>query len=165
MAVLSDCTAPIAEPTENSKVESAIHVSTRDVEDLLFKGQKEQAVELLLSKKQFSMALIIAAVCGSDVYQKAAKTFAMECLGSQSPLTDVVMACSNQPYSYIEGKALPTTCSLADVLEWKRHLCAILTNKSLKWRESCRMLGDETINCPSSDINTSYCVRMNPLLV
>ena len=57
-----------------------------EVQDLLLRGQREDAVSEALSAKNYALALIIASMCDRTTYHIAARRFADEALPVGSPL-------------------------------------------------------------------------------
>ena len=70
--------------------------SLKKVEQLLLRGQREEAVQEALSSNNFAMALLVASMCDRSTFQNATKEFADEILSNGSPLHTLAMLFSGQ---------------------------------------------------------------------
>jgi hypothetical protein len=126
----------------------------RELESLLLHGRREEALKLAVDKHMFALALLIGSVCGREQFQLAARCFADKSFSVSSPLHFSSMLFSSQAHSILRHGGLQLNkaqsgssgASLsAVVVEWRRHLAAILANKSADWVELARTLGDRVI--------------------
>jgi len=121
-----------------------------NVQSLLLRGKREEAVEEAIACQNFEMALFIASYCKRETYQRVAKLFGDEVLMIGSPLHTIAMSLSGQlrvstsvggsKSSYWEG-------SPEDLCKtWKQHLAAIISNRNFGWDRMVLSLGDRLLN-------------------
>jgi len=121
-----------------------------EIQNLLLRGNREEAVSEALDNKNYPLALLIASMCNQVTYQIAVRRFADETMSSGSPLHTFVMLSSYQ----LEA---PSTEALLDpnsesfwcgdsyrnlAVTWKYQLASILSNRTSGWEKIVLALGD-----------------------
>jgi hypothetical protein len=127
--------------------------SLKKVEQLLLRGQREEAVQEALSSNNFAMALLVASMCDRSTFQKATKEFADEILSNGSPLHTLAMLFSGQLQPPADS-ALDRTGTKPSIWDnesqhldstWRQHLAATISNRTLGWDRIVLALGDHLL--------------------
>ena len=98
---------------------------------------------MALDAKEYSLALLVAGMCGRDTYQMAAKRFCEDTLEKGSPLHTVAVMFS-APSRANESSTLYSLFSNDGTLieNWMRHLASIINNRIPGWEYAVESLGD-----------------------
>eukprot|EP01038_Epipyxis_sp_PR26KG_P007099 gene7099-9686_t len=67
-----------------------------EIEKLLVRGQREEALQIAMRERDWSLAMLISCVCGPDKYQEVVKSFANNHFPLGSPIHLLAMSYSNQ---------------------------------------------------------------------
>lgn len=119
--------------------------SLNDIQSLLLRGKREDAVMSALSTKQYALALLIASVCDHSTYHLAARCFVEKALPLGTPLHTVTSLFANQIQSSDVNNASRDFWNEAHHnLEgtWRFHLASILSNQTQGWKKIVVALGD-----------------------
>ncbi len=134
-----------AELIEGKKM-SANHCGLGEVQFLLLQGKREEAVECALVKEQFALAFLVASMCSRETYHKAAKSYTESVLRKGSPLhTAAELFCSELQTPEMRLGVNPMIWSDSNINlkhTWKKHLAAIISNRTAGWDDLAVALGD-----------------------
>eukprot|EP00804_Cyclotella_cryptica_P019129 CCRYP_020877-RB/>CCRYP_020877-RB protein AED:0.03 eAED:0.03 QI:259/1/1/1/0.8/0.66/6/654/2801 len=138
---------------------SYVNTDLEEIQNLLMRGNREEAVDEALENKNYALALLIAAVCGVDTYQIVAQRFADEVLSPGSPLhTVALMLSQNLELPSSEELADPESESFwcKDIYDqlgstWKCQLASILSNRKEGWNKIVLTLGDRLMQLEQFD--------------
>jgi hypothetical protein len=123
--------------------------SLESVQNLLLRGKRNEAVKEAISGGDFATALLVASMCGRETYQNAAKQYAEQVFFSGSPLHTVALLFAGELQAPITG--VPSSHWGGDSSElihtWKRHLAAIISNRTVGWDRIVLSLGDRLKEC------------------
>lgn len=133
-----------------------------NVESLLLRGKREEAVHEAIASKNFTMALLVSSMCGRETFQDATRQFADEVFLSGSPLHTLAMLFSGQLHPPEDstlhrgqGQSLLWGGSAQELLAtWRHHLAAIISNRILGWDRIVLSLGDRLLNL--GDIHAAH---------
>lgn len=122
------------------------------IEQLLLKGNREEAVRIAVQHKDWALALLIGGNCKVETYQEVIRMFAEETFPTSSPMHFLSMLYSNQASSAVRfgGRKLNTFTNEGDAhdrggLIWKKNLAALLSNKTPVWQELVAGIGDRLL--------------------
>jgi hypothetical protein len=107
----------------------------------LLRGDKEKAVEDAINGGDYAMALLVASMCSRETYFRAAKKYADQVLLTGSPLHTVAMlfCAQHEALLHVGGDAVCLRRS------WRRHLAAIISNRTAGWDRVAVSLGDRLL--------------------
>lgn len=146
VAAASNTTTAVAPMLNASIVEPAC--TATEVEALLLRGRRDQALDLALEREDFALALVIASVCPVERYQETVKRLALKRFSAQSPLHTFSLAVSNQASNasiFVKPAVKPAafqhsdshnqkTSALVELLShWRQNLAMVLANKPANW--------------------------------
>ena len=143
-----------AAAAKTTAIQSPTSIDDQRIEDLLLKGQREDAARLAVENGDWGLALLISSVCGVELYQAISKQYATSRFTNGSPLHVLSMQFSNQALDYVQrggrslfqhdgskGSSQSLESSISPTRFWKRNLAAILSNKGSDWQEVVRAFG------------------------
>ena len=138
----NNCLSPICVVARSEELPDR-KTHRKAIEDLLVRGERERAVDMALDAKEYSLALLVAGMCGRDTYQMAAKRFCEDTLEKGSPLHTVAVMFS-APSRANESSTLYSLFSNDGTLieNWMRHLASIINNRIPGWEYAVESLGD-----------------------
>jgi hypothetical protein len=117
-----------------------------DVQRLLIRGEREEAVKCALSGDNYALALLIASLCGHQTYYTTARYFIEKTLVPGTPLHTAAILFANQIQSTeeIDNQATDLWSKSTSELEanWQHHLATILSNQGRGWKRIVTALGD-----------------------
>ena len=115
-----------------------------NVQRLLLRGKRNEAVDEAIASRDFSMALLVASMCDRETYQKAARQYAEQVFLQGSPLHTVAMLFSGQLQIPVDGSDTSHWggSSKELVASWRYHLAAIISNRTVGWDRIVLSLGD-----------------------
>lgn len=108
------------------------------------------AVELAMESNNFALALLVAAYCDPETYQRATKQFAEKVLQSGSPLHTITLLFSGQ----ILESSLWSDRSSELPTSWPYHLAAIISNRTQGWERVVFTLGTQLQQL--GDVNAAH---------
>lgn len=118
------------------------------VQEHLLRGEREKAVEVALDGKHFAMALLVASMCSRETYYAAAKTYADSALLTGSPLhTTAMLFCGQLQAPDVGASTSSFWGGDSDSLrrQWRSHLSAIISNRTVGWDRIAVSLGDRLL--------------------
>lgn len=141
--------------SESSLASGAVS-NLSEVQDLVLKGLREDAVSEALTQRNYALALVIASMCDRTTYQIAAKRFADEALDVGSPLHTATLLFSNNmemprdeelmnPWRAGEGSLWGGEEYGDLVSSWREQLASILSNQTGGWERIVLTLGDRLL--------------------
>jgi hypothetical protein len=148
------------------------------IEDLLARGNRQEAAQLAAKHSDWGLALIIGSVCGTSIYQSLAKEYAAAHFTQGTPLHLLSLVFSNQASEFLHhggrqlfpgvvdgqgntssrhGSPVPSggkhrrhsssgVHSNSLTYNWRRNLCAILSNKGSDWQQLATLLGSRVLH-------------------
>jgi len=126
---------------ENLEEVEDVQISMERIQNLLLKGKRRQAVDEAIACRDFATAMLVASMCDTDTYKRAARAYAERVFVAGSPMQTVSMLFSGclqsaQRSSHwgIDSPELNST--------WKKHLAAIISNRTVGWDRIVLSLGD-----------------------
>jgi hypothetical protein len=123
--------------------------SLESVQNLLLRGKRTEAVKEAISGRDFATALLVASMCGRETYQNAAKQYAEQVFFPGSPLYTVALLFAGELQAPMTGVASSHWGGDSSELihTWKRHLAAIISNRTVGWDRIVLSLGDRLKEC------------------
>jgi len=135
-----------------------MHVSVHEnIQKLLLRGKREEAVMKALDGKCYALAMLIANMCDTNrnIYQEVANRFAKESLPGEGSCLQTISILFSGALQVSRGPTSRQTAAMvvassywaglnADELQhtWKKHLATILSNRSGGWVVLVLALGD-----------------------
>ena len=113
------------------------------VQDLLIRGDRENAIEEAISVGDFATALLVASMCDPDTYKNVAQKYAESKFRIDSPMYTTALLFSGKleaPSSRKSGNWGVKPDELRG--NWKNHLAAIINNRTVGWDKIVLSLGD-----------------------
>jgi len=122
--------------------------SLEEIQTLLMRGKREEAVKRALTGKHYALALLIASVCDHSTYHAVARCFVDKALAAGSPLHTVAALFANQMDSTDMDSTISnfwkdSTQNLRET--WQLHLASILSNQTQGWKKIVVSLGDKLL--------------------
>ncbi len=122
--------------------------SLEEIQSLLLRGKREDAVRCALTGNQYALALLIASVCDQSIYHAVARAFVDKALPLGTPLHTVTSLFANQTQPIVtdDGKSsfwMSSTQNLGKT--WRYHLASILSNQTQGWKKIVIALGDHLL--------------------
>ena len=119
-----------------------------EIQKLLLRGKREEAVECAVAEKQYALALLIASVCDHSTYYAVARCFVDKALPSGTPLHTVAALFADQIQISDDDVDTPASDFWRDSTEnlyssWRSHLASILSNQTEGWKKIVISLGDQ----------------------
>ena len=121
--------------------------SLEQIQSLLLRGKREEAVDCALAGNHYTLALLIGSVCDQSTYYAVAKAFVDKTLPLGTPLHTVTSLFANnqtQPSTINRDFWKHSAESLCNT--WRSHLASILSNQTQGWKKVVISLGDELIS-------------------
>mmetsp|Transcript_11079 Transcript_11079/g.30605 ORF Transcript_11079/g.30605 Transcript_11079/m.30605 type:complete len:1124 (+) Transcript_11079:3-3374(+) len=141
--------APVPRSAGVTKVDAAGSEASSEpnmaaIQQLLVKGEREEAVEMAVRERQYALALLVAGMCDRETYARVAKEFCDNAIPRRSPLHTIAVMFSSPSQAY-DKSALSAlferdAAGLKD--SWKSHLAAIINNRITGWEAAVAALGD-----------------------
>jgi hypothetical protein len=132
------------------------------VEQLLIRGQREDACALAVDAEQWSIALMIGSMCGKETFQHMMKTLADKSFPQHSTLHLMSLLYSNQAESMVRygGRSLAGDNHKSGGIDsspssWKKNLTAVVANKVGDWVSLSKAVGDRIMDS-SGDIMAAH---------
>ena len=121
--------------------------SLDEVQRLLLRGKREEAVSCALRCGNFALALLLASVCDHATYQSTARRFIDQALHKGSPLHTVSSLFANQIQPTESDPNEFWSDSSEDLKNtWRYHLASIMSNQTRGWKKIVISLGDQLFN-------------------
>ena len=129
---------------------------SHDIELLLVRGKREEAVDQAIIAGKFALAILIATMCSRDTYFRACRTYAQRIESPSSPLHTLALLFSGQ----LQNENPSIWSGNVEYLRstWKNHLAAIISNRMTGWVNLVNLLGDKM-----GDLNediAAHCCKM-----
>jgi hypothetical protein len=120
-----------------------------EVQRLLIRGDRKEAVKCALSGGNYALALLIASLCGPKTYYTTARYFIEKTLIPGTPLHTATTLFANQIQSTEESDDQATDlwsdCPRGLEASWHYHLATILSNQGRGWKRIVTALGDHLL--------------------
>jgi hypothetical protein len=115
-----------------------------EIQTLLLKGERNDAVKAAMAGKHFALALLISSVCDHSTYYSVAKSFVDTALPSDTPLHTVAALFANQNLGDdgVTDEFWKKSTGHLDE-SWRHHLASILNNQTQGWKKIVISLGDQ----------------------
>jgi hypothetical protein len=117
-----------------------------EIQFLLLQGKREEAIECALANEQFALAFLVASMCSRATYFEVAKSYTESVLCKGSPLhTAAELFCSELQIPELRMGVNPAIWSDNNINlkhTWKKHLAAIISNRTAGWDDLAIALGD-----------------------
>ena len=121
--------------------------SLDEVQTLLLRGERKEAVACAISCGNFALALLLASVCDHATYQATAHRFIDQGLHKGSPLHTVASLFANQIQPTERDPNEFWSDSSEDLKNtWRYHLASIMSNQTRGWKKIAISLGDQLFN-------------------
>lgn len=131
-----------------------------NIETLLLRGQRDEALASAIEAQDWSMAMMLACVCGPEKYQEVVKSYAHTMFPQSSALHLLSMVYSNQGPKVIAYNAT-TVANTAKFISptignsmksegqtisglmtnWRSNLAGLLSNKTGEWEHLVKLFG------------------------
>lgn len=120
------------------------------IENMLILGHREDAIEFAVQKKQWPLAMLVSSTCSAQIYQSVVQRYLESNIPQRTPLHMLSLIYSNQT-SALKSVISASGSENVDVngnhsfssSQWRRSLCAFLSNKGSDWESVGRLLGDK----------------------
>eukprot|EP00526_Cylindrotheca_closterium_P004161 CAMPEP_0113637722 /NCGR_PEP_ID=MMETSP0017_2-20120614/19755_1 /TAXON_ID=2856 /ORGANISM="Cylindrotheca closterium" /LENGTH=4255 /DNA_ID=CAMNT_0000548783 /DNA_START=113 /DNA_END=12880 /DNA_ORIENTATION=+ /assembly_acc=CAM_ASM_000147 len=114
------------------------------VQSLLLRGNRVEAVKEAVECKDFATALLVASMCDPETYKFAAKAYAENVFVGGSPMYTIGMLFSGSIQVPSESSSSSFWGIGANELNstWKKHLAAVISNRTVGWDRVVLSLGD-----------------------
>jgi len=116
------------------------------VQDLLIRGDRENAIEEAMAIGDFATALLVASMCDSETYKSVAQQYARSKFRTDSPMYTTTMLFSGKIESPSSRNSSNWGVKAEELREnWKSHLAAIINNRTFGWDKVVLSLGDRLV--------------------
>ena len=145
--------SPLKLPRRELPLSTKEDKALEEVQTLLVRGKREEAVASALSCRNYTLALIIAAMCDRETYQNVAKQFVDDRLMKGSPLHTTALLFSGQLNPPTDA-TLDRTGAAPSIWKdssynlpktWKYQLASIINNRTAGWERIMLALGDRLL--------------------